>query len=412
HHQIASYGVLKSFTGNRIVEMLDWLEVSQQLNNKIKNALAKRQLMKELIDSFQKEYEMLLDMPPEFVTEVTEGKKPISHAIPLLDWGQRSIETSYTTPDDKIWAINVLPDSNIAAIDGSQIYPETDLTAPVAVINTGTYLMKYKKTGSEADACSNPEIYIGRELLKPNGALLHKADIDVLRFRKEVEACKDLMGRMEGDSLIMLDTPMVLSFLTRRPEARDYINELVDLLDASEAQEVPLVGYIDFSMAKDIAGTILLNKVCRGRDCDDCNKECINREVPNDGSILQHFITKPGARSPVFVSQRNILSLYPPEWTEKLCFFYIRTPNGYFSRVEFPRWIAEAGLVDRVHDLILAQINIGFGYPYILTRAHEQAVISTKERKYFIDLYEERLRKSGVKLDVTPKAYAKTRGVV
>ncbi|MFX1534328.1 MAG: DNA double-strand break repair nuclease NurA [Promethearchaeota archaeon] len=393
--------------------MLDWLEITQQLNEKIKDALAKRQLMKELIDSFQEEYKALLDVPPDFIVDdLLEGKKPISHAIPLQDWGQRSIETSYTTPDDKLWAINILPDTTIGAIDGSQIYPEKDITAPVAVINTGTYVMKYQKNGSEADARSNPEIFIGRDLLKPNGALLHKADIDVLRFSKEVEAAKELMMETEGESLLMMDTPLVLSFLTGREEARPYINHMVELLRESEAQEVPLVGYIDFSMAKDIAGTVLINKLCQDRSCPDCNKDCLNQEVPNDGAILQRLITRTGSRSPVFISQRRILDLYPKEWQKKICFFYIRTPNGYFSRVEFPSWIAEAGLVEKVHDLILAQLNIGFGYPYIITRAHEQAVISTKERKYFIDLYEQKLRKSGIKLDVTPKAYAKTRGVV
>jgi hypothetical protein len=54
-------------------------------------------------------------------------------------------------------------------------------------------------------------------------------------------------------------------------------------------------------------------------------------------------------------------------------------------RLEFPAWVAaDPELLDRAQDAIYANCEPD-GYPYVLTRAHELAVVSPAERSNFED---------------------------
>jgi hypothetical protein len=62
-------------------------------------------------------------------------------------------------------------------------------------------------------------------------------------------------------------------------------------------------------------------------------------------------------------------------------FFYLNTGTE-LARVEVPQWVAaRPERMELVHSLVFEQCRFNNGYPYVLTRADEQAVISGAERE-------------------------------
>ena len=88
-------------------------------------------------------------------------------------------------------------------------------------------------------------------------------------------------------------------------------------------------------------------------------------------------------------------------------FFYVNTGDE-IARVEIPAWVAkDKANVDLIHSLILDQCNKGPTYPIVLMEAHEQAVISTKDRAYFLNLMESSMESKGITFYTSQKDRSK-----
>jgi hypothetical protein len=65
----------------------------------------------------------------------------------------------------------------------------------------------------------------------------------------------------------------------------------------------------------------------------------------------------------------------------EIWFFYLNT-GADLARVEVPEWVAcNARQLDLVHAVVYDQCRFNNGYPYVLTRADEQAIILSEERE-------------------------------
>ena len=88
-------------------------------------------------------------------------------------------------------------------------------------------------------------------------------------------------------------------------------------------------------------------------------------------------------------------------------FFYLNVGEE-IGRVEVPSWIAEdTSSVELVHSLILDQCHLGQGYPIGLMEAHEQAVLESADRNYFLELVEDTLQSRGVTVQSSEKSRSK-----
>jgi hypothetical protein len=92
----------------------------------------------------------------------------------------------------------------------------------------------------------------------------------------------------------------------------------------------------------------------------------------------------------------------------RIQFFYLRVGRE-LARVEFPAWVADDGHLDLVHTLVYDQCKRGQGYPNVLARAHEQAVIHSDERRQLDMLIERLLLQADVPALRSTKAAAKLR---
>ena len=105
---------------------------------------------------------------------------------------------------------------------------------------------------------------------------------------------------------------------------------------------------------------------------------------PVDADLFRRFL-KPGQRSKVFkdVSENNDRFAHNDAHNE-VCFFYLNPGRSgrQIARVDIPIWVAEdPQKVATVHALIYDQCRIMGDYPYILTRADEEAVVSFNDHE-------------------------------
>ena len=74
-----------------------------------------------------------------------------------------------------------------------------------------------------------------------------------------------------------------------------------------------------------------------------------------------------------------------------------------------PRWLLESGRADEVVELVLAEVVVGGGYPYVLEAADVTAVIQQQDRQRFYRLFQEFLQEQNLPLTATRKLRSKQR---
>jgi len=120
----------------------------------------------------------------------------------------------------------------------------------------------------------------------------------------------------------------------------------------------------------------------------------------------------PGERSSVFGIQAHSRGDYQGEIA--LHFFYLNVGvpgNPWLARVEVPAWVAaDDEKLGRLHAVLLQQCRVmgGVGYPYLLHRAHEIAVVKREEQDLLTEMILRERRKRGVSVgQISHKKYYK-----
>jgi hypothetical protein len=297
------------------------------------------------------------------------------------------------------WAMEVLQDAPTFAVDGSQITPSGDFSIPAAVVQVGWFENPHR---AETDYVKDVtvEVLTADELGdEDESGGFPGWSVNYRRFRLEVEAIVEYMRRKAGEEpapLCFFDGSLIVSFAgLMQPERQQaYVEAVEALLDASQETEIPLVGYVDNSSARDLVDMLghLGGLTPAGR--------------LSDAALLREDMAW-GDRSQVFVCARND-NLEGNAYYEKVCFAYLKTTgDGPPARLEFPRWIFEAGLHERLFDLVRGECVVGTGYPYALETADVLAVLGAQDRQRFYRLFQDFSRRQDLPLRYARKARSK-----
>ncbi len=154
----------------------------------------------------------------------------------------------------------------------------------------------------------------------------------------------------------------------------------------------------------------------RGAKCAECSDAAAGRTPScyvcqglTDADILAD-IAGEGQRGPLFASMSRInIERYGPHLIH---FFYMRVGREV-ARVEIPLWVAEdTAAVDLIHTLIYDQCMKGQGYPVVLARAHEQAIVRAADRRAFLTMVEGGLLRAELPATDSRKRESKERQAV
>jgi hypothetical protein len=309
------------------------------------------------------------------------------------------------------------------AVDGSQLLPWKDASLPVALVQAGLFENPHQPPApyvkDVAVELLGPEDLTGDE----SDALDARSDdmlgyseqmVHLRRFELEVETLASRMeqhaGKRDGHASIgdegsvvaFYDGSLLVSFALKMPPRyrERYVAAVQRLRQASLACRIPLVAYVDTSYARDI---VTLLRALSGDD------PLVDPRGVYDALLWRDLAW--GERSPAFLVARGDLPRFPGEGTEEgVGFVYLRSAlDRPPARLEFPYWVLDAGLLDRVMDVVRAEVIAGNGYPYCIEAADAVAVISSIDRARFYALFQEYAEREGIAFTFSRKAASKGR---
>src|SRR5207253_6565104 len=128
--------------------------------------------------------------------------------------------------------------------------------------------------------------------------------------------------------------------------------------------------------------------------CNVCNgaHACALRGL-NDASLLGRWLGR-WERSGLFRVRSNV---HDPYYGLHRVYFFLLATGDEIARVEMPEWVArDQTLLSRMHSVLVDQTKKGFGYPAVLARADDRAVISLTDRGVLDTLVQQELARHGV----------------
>ena len=294
------------------------------------------------------------------------------------------------------WAESTLAGVHTFAVDGSQIYPSTDWSIPLAAVQVGWFENPHGDGAYIKD--------VGFKLISP-AELTDAADeagmrtlVNLERHQAEVEALVKWMREQAGAGgklLALFDGTLVVSYASGRQERRRYVEAVRELMKTSAETRVPLVAYIDSSRARDLAH--MFATVARQKD-----------PRITDGTLLPDR-SDWGARTPAFIcARRQGLDNYG-DMAREVCFVYLKSNrDGRPARLEFPGWMLREGRLDETVDWVRAEIVAqGNGFPYAIETADEVAVLTMRDRDRMMALVQDFAIEHNLRLDWRAKSRSK-----
>ena len=320
-------------------------------------------------------------------------------------------------------------DFSVVGADGSHIDVDRHLPVRCFLINTGISVLTYG-THPSAELSNRPRLYARDDELAIRDAATYQeqaiegAVLGAKRAVEEIRALVEVARELPSGTptLALLDGSLLMlglvgqfyhDFVLRELVEEGFLGALEELREMAAARPLVVASYISLPRHSEVVNALRLMV------CPYGPSEAVNRCGPPGpgrqscegcvGGLLDREIfaerLKPGERS-------ALLATSPPPavasyYKEEVHFFYV---NGgqEIGRVEVPSWVSgDEGILGLAHSLIVDQCRRGRGYPVGLMEAHEQAVVSGADRRFFVSLVEQALHSEGLPVYTSEKARSK-----
>ena len=302
---------------------------------------------------------------------------------------------------------------SIVAGDGSQIYPDVHGLALYYLINIGTIVFRhgsgqapivntYPTVSSEVESVedeiiSGPVVNARRDV----GELTRVADLALTE-----SATTSTVALLDGTLALWVQTAAIPQDEQDRVQ-RDYVQQL----DRLREGRLPIGAFLSRPRSTNITQLAYLAQF---DDPDRALSVVVNdRGTPFKGlrdTTVLALLLQPGQRSALFEVAPAWNTIYRDRG-HSIHFFYVNvgtTVQPKIARVEVPMWVAQdRSAVEMLHAAIVEQSKVSPGYPYVLARAHEIAVVTNAERAEFERMIATQLTRLGLDAQPSEKAQQK-----
>jgi hypothetical protein len=320
------------------------------------------------------------------------------------------------------WAVDALLDRATFAADGSQILPGREVSMPVAAVQVAWFENPHARDGAGYRKEWDFRLVTPRELSETDSGPASAADLVSLhRFRMELKAVRAFLerragwrGRGERVPVSFFDGTLLLSTARVRGEALNfpggYVEALAETVRLSRVTEVPVVGYIDQSYARDLVRLLDVLARRERRTPVVFDAQIFSAATSEDAPPL---FANWGDRTIFCHCHREGL---PEEFRDAATgeplvgFVYLQTtaPGGVPARLDIPAWVGrDHVLLEDVIDAVRAECVVGNGYPYALETADEAAVITARDREQFLRAVQDFAETNQLAFRVSRKAVSK-----
>jgi len=324
------------------------------------------------------------------------------------------------------------PDWTALSVDGSHIDVDRHLPVPCYLINLGGCEITYG-SGAEARFFSRPHLASRPEelyLRNPEEPNMEEAVtgnlLGMFRTVRELSALLEETRLCPPDRpvLALVDGTLVMWGLAGRAYPEFVRRHIIEqgLLEAlrgfrylARERPVALAAYVSLPRSTEVVNAI--RRCLCSHNLESCQKSCSNRRADLEPcSRANDFLDRdifgeelqPYHRSPLY---RTVSSVprdhYGPD--QQVYFYYLHAGEE-IARIEVPQWVAlDETLLAQSHSLIVEQCRRGQGYPVVITEAHEQAVITGRDRQLFREMVAQALERQGLPSYTSQKERSKQR---
>jgi hypothetical protein len=305
--------------------------------------------------------------------------------------------------------------ATVMASDGSQIMPDRHAITLYYLINVGSII--YRHGSNHKPETHNPKpilCYEPQDIFDEQNRLISSSEINVRRDIAELEILAELATahprEAKEPTIALLDGQLTLRVIDL-PFNRQQVNqnEYIELINRLQAARVLLAGYVDRPRSSFVVALMHLASL---------EPNAITEETLRQNHFYRHNLVDtdlfdflgPGERSAIFAVKAKGTEKYG-QTGHAIHFFYLNVGQNMSNmvRVEVPAWIAaDREAIDTLQAAIVRQARLGGGYPYVLARAHELAVISSEERDAVEMMLALEMRRQGLLPRLSSKQYNKT----
>lgn len=364
----------------------------------------------------------------ERATQAQAGQRHKANALPadeleragafVVPFGARW----HSHEEARRWALSALAERVTCAADGSQLLPGREISLPVAAVQVAAFENPHTADGRGYRKAAHFELVTPDELLATEGGKITAADIVGLRrFALELRVLSEFMERKRGwrergerVPVALFDGTLLISAAQIRTESNfptKYIEAAARAVRLSRETEVPLVGFVDQSYARDLVSLLdALAGAGRGAasvyDAQILHVPAATTTNEPSAPLLAAW----GDRTVFCYCQRDGLTqeFYDDKGKPLVGFLYLQTTGeGTPARIDVPAWVYAAGLLDEVMDTVRAECVVGNGYPYALETADEAAYISGRDRAQFMRTLQEFAEREQMAFRIARKAISK-----
>ncbi len=271
----------------------------------------------------------------------------------------------------------------LIATDGSQIYPDQHGLAFYYAINVGSIVYRHG-SGETPQTLSDPRLYFREEQVYPGGSPVNGDLISAQRDLAEMQelARLVLLEPSKGPPRVALGDGSLLIWLQRRdiPEEQQsrILEDYLGCLDRLRGENLPVAAFVSRPRSAEVVALLYLAHLEPEERQNVKNLSDTGFRGLADRALFGFL--KPGERSALFV-RGTAANLEFQRRGHSVLFFYLNTGTD-LARVEVPEWVArQPTQLDTVHAAVYNQCTFNQGYPYVLTRADELAVILGDERE-------------------------------
>lgn len=278
----------------------------------------------------------------------------------------------------------VPPQATIIASDGSQIHPDPHGIALYYLVNVGVIVYRHG-TNTTPDTATEAKLFFKQDdLFTDQGLLVSGSVVNVTRDLAEVDILARYSAAYTTDPvrIALIDGLLTLHDIEfSKAESDRYRTKYLTSLDTLRQNGTTIAAYID----RPHSGIVLALLHTATLKTDAITETTLRHNPFIRLTDAQLFGDLPAGHRTAIFRQRSKNNAEYAKAGHAVHFFYLNTgsadaPN--IVRVEFPEWVAtDADRLNTLHAMLLQQSAITGGYPYVLARAHELAIIPPQERE-------------------------------
>jgi hypothetical protein len=312
--------------------------------------------------------------------------------------------------DAAIPAPSMPEQATLVAADGSQIFPDRHGMAFYYAINVGSIVFRHG-SGQAPSVATDPHLYYSEDRLYPDGRPVTGDRVSAERDLAEMRALADLAMAEAGDDLPLValgDGPLLIwierAAIPQEQQAQ-ILGDYLSCLDRLRAGGIAVAGHVSRPHSAEAVSLLYLAQLQEEeRHAVASLAETAYRGL-TDRALFGTL--NPGERSALFVRGTAANQEFRARG-HAIYFFYVHTGTE-LARVEVPEWVAlRPERLALAHAAVYEQCRHNNGYPYVLTRADELAVILGDEREQLQAMIVQAMARHGLSLpELSRKAQQK-----